>query len=165
MKIRILVSLFLLFIFSACSSPEEPEVYKTILIRIEGIVTDAATNKPIDSALITVFWVNFLKNETGVYFTARTNSEGYYSINEYHYNVGGGAPIKAEALDYQSRSSLPLDSDIPDVRWTEEHQKINFQLEPNNGRIDGKDYVKWDFVWHRVVWADKYSLYVKHAGA
>jgi hypothetical protein len=35
----------------------------------------------------------------------------------------------------------------------------------DNGRMDRKDFIKWRFIWGRVVGASKYNLYVKHVGS
>jgi hypothetical protein len=182
MKIKILASLFIFFILSACSSPESPEdPTQMLMIHIGGIVTDFSTNKPIEGARIAVYTFDWGVTYEEI-FTAETNQEGYYSIQRSYprktcrNKIGA---IKAEKKGYKTVHYYASSDHSPDC--TEDLQKIDFQLEYmcdipelispeegavlDNGRTDKKDYIKWHFSWAYVSGASMYRLYVKHVGA
>lgn len=133
MKTKILISIFILLIFSACSSPEEPDI-PMMMINIEGIVTDADTGMPIDGAIVTVYSTGLYPPDE-VFFKVATNHEGNYYIHEpfpkercWSDIIGS---IKAGKRGYRTKEYWELDIHCPyRPRCTVELQKIDFQLAP-----------------------------------
>lgn len=108
-----------------CSDPTVPTIE---LLRLQGTVTDAVTQIPIEGAQIILQW------PAGAFGTgtewAETNTEGRYSLDRDF----GGAPftchgfgMTAQATEYHAEFVQP-----GNIRCVSEVQTFDFELEPES---------------------------------
>ena len=137
MNNKILVSLFIIFILGACSSPEEPKSTE-IRIHIEGIVIDANNHMPIADAKIQLKkweWPLVEGNKPigcVVYDQRITNEEGFYSFIYTDSENCSRFKITPEAEGYREEYPLHFYATCPgpSISCTSEIQIFNFQLDP-----------------------------------
>jgi hypothetical protein len=120
-------AIFVIFSLSVCGE-EKTE------LRIEGVVTDANDESPINGATISLKQGE-LWEPARLLSSTQTNQQGSYYLS---YTVKGFCGealfiLKAEADGYQPNSITSVNPSLDGsyVRCTESIQTINFQLEPD----------------------------------
>lgn len=121
MKIRIILGMLLLMVlFPLCKKESPTEPISLINLHIEGVVTDITTNKPIFNVKLELFYPFSSR-----YKTSYTDKQGFYSIkleyqdSRYH--------VENLILEYFKTG---YNWSWTSIRYTEELQIINIQLEP-----------------------------------
>lgn len=97
-------------------------------LRIEGVVTDATNNSPINGVRVNLVYPGFLSSPPKIKSTAKTDLEGRYFI-EYSRSRSrycGSFNLTVSALGYMSKTYIEA------VRCIEDVQTFDFKLVPSS---------------------------------
>ena len=134
MKAKLILGILFIMIFLPLCKYQEtpiiPKLEEKITLQIKGKVTDAKNGKPIYDVNICIFdWFNCFHD--GLYVDTYTDSRGFYSARFNHAMTGPHVDEVNMYVTHLSYNMLKTSGGEVGLRWTDEVQRINFELDPN----------------------------------